>query len=401
MTVVSNGLWAYDLDDPVGPPTQTFVTRRIPVANQRPIVHIFDRQGNAAGRLLGEAGPVAWRADGYGTMTMRLSPAEAERKAALLAHGAPVKLEFVNGLPPWSGVLDLPESATRDATQLTIYSTEYQLGWVVAGEDANFISISDGGERDWYPASIVYALMQQTDLGSRFHMEPAGHRYSTTKPLTIDGRGIDLLSIFNSIRSAAPEFHWLIEPIGFPVSSTMRTLLHPYEVYRRDRRDDVQLIEGANFVQVEAVAQGPIYNYITVAAGNYDPDDPVRREYLVHYGDWQAPQLRRERFITATEVTGSSSQNDEGGWQELLRQRAIAEHARWSRPRTRVRGVVLNRRPALFGSFGPGDVVSAMLNRRATSVSRLTVILTSMEFDPTQGLLTVVGEEITDEEVLR
>ena len=394
MTVVSTGLWAFELDDAAGPPTQTFVTRRIRLADNRPVVHVCNRAGHYIGRLSGEVGAVAWRVDGYGTVSMRLSPGEAQKKSNLLAHGNPVRLEFANGLPAWGGVMDLPREHTRDATRLSLYSAEYILGWTVAEEWASYI-----GDGNWDPDEIMTSMLIRSDAADRYHINLEGGVWGQSPgKVVVDGRGDDLLTIAGSVRQKSPDFHWYIQAVTvWPPTTSLRFQLHQFYDYRRDRRMEVNLIEGHNFVNVEVVEQGPIYNHITVTAGNYDPDDPQRRLFIAYYGE-PIGNRRRERFITMPEVIGSGLANEVV---PILRERAEAEYQRYSQPRVRFRGYAINMPPARFGTYEIGDVVNVTLNRYAATGGVIPFLIIGMEFDPAQGLLTLVGEEIAEEKMRR
>ena len=74
MTIVSNGFWSYDLADEVGPPTQIFVTRRLPVAANRPVIHVADASRQTIGPPIGrDRSVVAHRQSRHGH-TARLPP---------------------------------------------------------------------------------------------------------------------------------------------------------------------------------------------------------------------------------------------------------------------------------------------------------------------------------------
>lgn len=401
MTIVSNGLWAYELTDAVGPPTQTFVTRRVPLAHHRPVVHVADEFGFTIGRLNGEVGPVVWRIDGYATVTLRLPPSEAERKSELLAHGNYVELEFPNGLPAWGGVIDPPRELPRDATTLTLYSAEYLFGWPLVGDWGSYVS---DAESVWTPDAILSDALGRTEMAARYNLEPEGGVWGAwgdgPDPVTADGRGGTVLALADAVRSEASAFHWYVEPSTVPVTSSIRFILRRFYHFRRDRRNDAAMIEGHNLVNVEVIEQGPIYNYITVTAGNYDPDDPTRRKYIYRYGEAR-PRLRREMSLTLPDVIGSGP-NVEGtntAVGEVLAARARAEHARWSTPRMRIRGHALDMPPARFGSYAVGDVVNVVLNRQLTTTAVIPFLIIGLEFDPATGLLALVGETITGDQL--
>lgn len=402
MTVVSAGLWAFDLDDAVGPPTQTFVTRRRRLADNRPVVQVYNNHGNAIGRLSGEVGPVMWRIDGYGTVSMRLSPREFERKSDLLTPGNPVKIEFTNGLPPWGGVIDLPWEYPRDAVTVTFYSAEYMLGWAVAEEYANYTT---DDRFTWMPNEVLADVMTREAVNERYRIDPYGGTMGQgTEGITVDGRGDDLLTIADAIRSAAPEFHWHIAPMRSSspsLSGSLRFSGRYFYHYRRDRRDAVMLVEGHNFTNVEVVTQGPLYNHVTVTAGNYDPADMEKRAYIWRHGG--AGVGLRERYVVLPEVIGIASRVESTGEriEDVLRRRAQAEYERWCSPRVRIRGRVLNKPPALFGSYEIGDVVTIVLNRQPSRTVVAPYLVIGMEFDPGAGLLTLIGENMTAEQLRR
>lgn len=395
MTIVSAGLWAYELDDATGPPTQTFVTRRARLADNRPLVQVYNAHGNAVGRLNGEVGPVLWRIDGYSTVTMRLAPREFERKSGILIHGNPVKIEFANGLPAWGGVVDPPREYPRDAVTLTFYSAEYMLGWATADEYAEYVT---GDRALWRPHAVFADVLAKEAIGERYQIDPFGGTWGdATEGIAVDGRGDDLLTIADAIRSAAPEFHWYVEPLAPALAGSLRFLARSFYRFRRDRRAEATLVEGYNFVNAEVVETGPLYNYVTVTAGNYDPADPVRRTYLYRYGSVSAGERMRELHVPLPEIIGESLHVEATGerMEEVLRRRARAEYERWSAPRVRIRGQAVNRPPAVFGTYGIGDVVTVVLNRRPATTTVVPYLVIGMEFDPGTGLLTLVGENIS------
>lgn len=391
MTIVSNGFWSYDLADEVGPPTQIFVTRRLPVAANRPVIHVADASRQTIGRLSGEIGSVVWRIDSHGTVTLRLPPEEAELKSHLLTAGNYVKLEFANGLPAWGGVIDWPRELPRDATVINLYSAEYMLGWDVAGEWAQYVADGIYGR---VPHEIVGDVLDKIDIRRRGVETTGGVWGKAVETITVDGRWATIQSIFDAVRTEEPAYHWYFEVMGFPVASSVRFVLRQFYDYRRDRRNDVLLIEGSNFVNVEVIHQGPVYNYVIAAAGNYDPDEPTRRRYIARYGAPPSDQ-RRTLFLSVPDIIGGEEAVTVTT--KRLAQRARAEYERLSTPRTRLRGYALNMAPAAFGSYGLGDLINVVLKRQSTTTVFVPSIIMAMEFDPVRGLMSLVTESLTDE----
>lgn len=388
MTTISTGLYTYELaDDPTTPPpTQTFYTRRIRLDTNRPVVEVATPTGDFIGRLTGEVGPVSWRIDGYGRLTMAMPPVTAASRRELIEYGNQVMVTWDNGLPPWIGVIDVPRENAPGRTTLNFYSMEYTLGWMLTRRYDVY--------RDEPPDHVLTRLIQlsgRSDIvayGAAIVAEPVGEvifSYDT------------LLEAAERLRERNERFHWFISREGRHVP---RPSLWTYYGYRHDRRADVRLVEGYNLINVETVEQGPLFNDVTVAAGNDDPAADASGQQGLVYGIYRPSRHgRRERFVPLPEVTVDlTTGNTLAEIVRVLGPMAQAEYERYARPRLRYRGTCINRPPSKFGSYGLGDLVTVELNGFDRRRVELDVVVVGMEFDPESGLLTVVSEDFTGEQ---
>lgn len=385
MTTVSAGLYTYELDDdPVTPPpTQTFYTRRSRLDTSRASIEVTDENGGFIGRLRGDLGPVSWRVDGYGRTTLVMPPAEAARRQELIEFGNRVVIRFENDLPPWVGVIDPPREQAADRTTINMYSLEYALGWELSDRYDAYVSDLDRNTPDY----ILSRLVQGNNLGL------TAYRVASNEPsIDVTFSYVDLLTAAGQLRAQNERFHWFIAPAGVQAWSPG---LWMYYSYRRDRRENVRLVEGHNLLNVEIVETGPLYNDVTAAAGNDDPasTDDTPLVYRFARPNRYGP---REMFVPFPDVTIDLDDSSDPVAVQLQRKllgNAYAEYERYANPRTRYRGVVLNRPPSPFGSYGLGDLITLKLNgygRRGVEVS-VTVI--GMEFDPQAGYVTLVFDE--------
>lgn len=392
---VSAGLYAYVLEDetlpppPVRPP-QVFYTRRSRIDLNRPVIDIADEEGDFIGRLVGEPGAVSWRTDGYGRMTLAMPPQEAARRAELIEFGRRALVKWDNGLPPWVGVIDVPRENVPGRTTVNLYSMEYTLGWSLTERNDVYSSEMERNTPDY----ILSRLLVNAGRG-----DIAVYTVASDEPaIDISFRYEDLLSAAGRLREQNDRFHWYIAQIG---ASSIAPGLRMFYGWRRDRRGDARLVEGHNLVNVETVEQGPIFNDVTVAAGNDDPESAglalvYRFARPGRYGS------SRQLFVPLPEVTVTAQRESDlpAERDRVLPAYAYAEYERYYRPVTRYRGMCVNRPPSPFGTYDLGDLVTVELNGYGRRRTELDVLIVGMEFDPLTGMLTVVGEHREGDQTL-
>jgi len=385
MTIISTGLHTYELaDDPTtSPPTQTFYTRRVRLDTNRPVIEVATPTGDFIGRIAGETGPVSWRTDDYGRMTLTMPAAMAAAQRELIEYGNQIMLTWDNDLPAWVGVIDVPRENTPGRTVVHAYSLEYTLGWSLTRRYDVY--------RDEQPDQVLTRLVElagRTDIrayNAGSVAEPVGEvifSYDT------------LLEAAERLRKRNDRLHWFIAQEGG--RDVLRPSLWTYYGYRRDRRADIRLVEGHNLINVETVDQGPLFNDVTVAAGNDDPTADASGQQGLVYGIYHPSRYgQRQRFVPLPEVeVDLTTGNTLAELVRVLGPLAQAEYDRYARPRLRYRGTCINRPPARFGSYTLGDLVTVELSGFNRRWVELDVVVVGMEFDPESGLLTVVGEQL-------
>lgn len=384
MAIVSAGLYAYELaDDPTSPPaTQTFYTRRSRLDANRPVVEVTDENGEFIGRLTADVGPVSWRVDSYGHAALDMVPATAAARRELIEFGNRVVIRWENGLPPWLGVIDPPLEHAPGRTAVNVYGLAYALGWELTERYDAYAAELERNTPDY----ILWRLVRGNRLGIRA-FTVASDQPAVDIAFSYD----DVLTAAGRLREQNESFHWHIGQIG---ETAWSPGLWTYYGWRRDRRGDARLVEGHNLINVETVEQGPIFNDVTVAAGNDDPADAVALPLVYRYAR-PSRYGARERYVPLPNVDidlGTAATPAAEQITRKLEPAARAQYERYGAPRLRFRGVCLNRPPSPFGSYGLGDLVTVELNGYGRRRVEQAVTIVGMEFDPRAGYLTIVGE---------
>src|SRR4030042_6367570 len=107
-------------------------------------VLVADRVGRILAELEPELGPVSWRLNDVGRLTMRLARADPKAVEDNLRCGNRLLVEFDNGLPNWGGIIDPPRHWEGLHIEVTAYSAEHVLGWRRTDRGRYFTQASAG-----------------------------------------------------------------------------------------------------------------------------------------------------------------------------------------------------------------------------------------------------------------
>src|SRR4030042_6489085 len=92
-------------------------------------VLVAERVGRILGGREPELGPVSWRLNDVGRLTMRLARADPKATEDNLRFGNRILVEFDNGLPNWGGIIDPPRHWDGLHIGARAYSAEDRVGW--------------------------------------------------------------------------------------------------------------------------------------------------------------------------------------------------------------------------------------------------------------------------------
>lgn len=375
----STGLWTYRrAGGATPPPPATFV----PAAGRRPVgyvCYVADASGLFIGELHGELEAVTWAADGYGMASMTLPPTSLLVPAPLLEFGNRVLIEFDNGMTPWGGLIDVPRESRTGSVRVQFYEAGYLFNWRLTAAEAVYAD-----DRTRPAAEILGELVVDGGLD----MEVATAAGERGEHVEVTFYYETLSSAADTLRGLDARLHWFVRARP---STTGRVafVLETFRGYAADHTTQAVLVQGHNLVGGSVLEQGPIYNEILVAPGDSDLTAGGPVFAASHAGSRQRYDLRQQLVV----LSGVSEAENPG--QALAH--AKARLATYSQPRLRAQGVCLDMEPALYRNFGIGSLVQVETSAPAAGSMAVTVV--GMEFDPSEGTLSLVfddGDRVED-----
>lgn len=302
------------------------------------ILTIYDKAGACLGEFKdAEFQSALWRLGQTGVAKYAFSPKGAKATRTNLRPGNRALIQFGDGLPEWGGVLDWPIAlASEQDIGVTFYEGDRLLGWRVSGQDDTFSSTATG--------AIVSALVENANGAY-----PTGlYMGSVYEGGTAQSRTYHYTSLLEAVRGLRNETGFDYAVVPTLASGKLVFDLCWYERRGTDRRDELALIEGANFGTITSGEQGPVYNrFIVIGKGSdWGSARPVKvaedAESVSRYGLREAPKL----FLDIP---------DEATLQAIAD--ALLAAAMNPYVRATLQGVV-NREPAPFTCYHVGDILT-------------------------------------------
>jgi hypothetical protein len=302
------------------------------------ILTIYDKTGACLGEFKdAEFQSTLWRLGQTGVAKYTFSPRGAKATRTNLRPGNRALIQFGDGLPDWGGVLDWPiDLASGQDIGVTFYEGDRLLGWRVSGQNEIFSSTAVG--------AIISALVENANAAYQTGLY-MGDVYAGG---TAQAREYHYASLLEAVRGLRNESGFDYAVVPALASGKLVFDLYWYEQRGTDRRDELALIEGANFGTISSSEQGPVYNrFIVIGKGSdWSDNRPVRfaedAESISRYGLREAPKL----YLDISDETTLQAIAD-----------ALLAGAMNPYVRATLQGVV-NREPAPFAGYHVGDILT-------------------------------------------
>lgn len=308
-------------------------------------VYLADKSGRLIAEAEAMVGPISWRLNKVGKVTLRFSPKDLKLTQTNLYLANRVLLRFTNGLPDWGGVIDFPETWTGEHMEATAYSAEYLLALRTTGKNKTFSAATVG--------TIFSSVITDANSISAVGVE-VGNVWGGGSVHDQDYHFATILGIVQDQvtgRLSAAEFY--VEPTLS--SGTITFAAHLVERRGLDK-PNVALLEGHNVTDISRTRQGPVFNAVDLAGADTGSDTDnswgdgrltARAENGVSIGDIGL----REVGFTRPNVDTQATLNAEAST-------ALAEVLK---PKNAIVARAINLAPATFASYDVGDSVTAQL----------------------------------------
>jgi hypothetical protein len=306
--------------------------------NNAVILTIYDKTGACLGEFKdAEFQSALWRLGQTGVAKYAFSPGGGKVTRSNLRPGNRALIEFGDGLPDWGGVLDWPINvASEQDIGITFYEGDRILGWRVSGQNEVYSSTAVG--------AIVSALVENANATYQTGLY-MGDVYGGG---TAQSRDYHYTSLLEAVRGLQDESGFDYAVVPAVVGGKLVFDLYWYERRGTDRRDELALIEGANFGTISASEQGPVYNrFIVIGKGSdWNENRPVKvsedAESRSRYGLREAPKL----YLDISDETTLQAIAD-----------ALLAGAMNPYVRCTLQGVA-NEEPAPFANYHVGDILT-------------------------------------------
>jgi hypothetical protein len=331
--------------------------------------------GDVSGTLIAELecdiGPVSWRLNDVGSVKFGVARTSSKATSDFLKYGNRVLIEFDNGLPNWTGIIDPPREWNKGMIQCTAYSAEYILGF------------------------------RQTDKGRYFSDASVGYIFEhlISESNLVEDTGIAVGSVYYGGDNHWPDYHfdnllktireslcdrlsdYDFEVVGSESGGRISLTANLYE-RKGSSKANVVLIEGSNLTEQKLLEQGSIINYWDVAGeGN----------------EWGSTRL----VSNAQDVTSRSTYGLRQGaaiFSSVSVQTTLDNHATTLLDETKdvhsmVDLSVVNESPALFQDYDVGDSVRVILTTCGFGGFDDMVRIWAREYDPRTGACRLVTRE--------
>lgn len=356
------------------PATETLTLPNISGAAR---VMVADRSGRYLADITPTISGVSWRLGRVGRGKLEFLTADPAMVEDILQFGNLVLIEFENGMQAWGGFMDpgrrwdVPGGAVVD-----LYDGVQLLAGHTTPKTQAFTEAA--------PNHVFDTLLRDANTQQHATRISIGAMNGGDERITVEYHYTDLLTIFQKLFGVSTSNEFVIE-----MDTTQNRLRFVASIWRRvgRRRMDVALIEGHNVVALALLEQGPIVNYLDMAASGSDwgvdrittsvQDDASIAKYGL-----------RKRSIVRSDIDSES----------LLRTEAEVSLAEKANPKPIWDVQVVNVAPALFANYGIGDTVRLMaytIGFNDEGVDRWVRVL-EREYDPFTGICRLIVQEEDD-----
>lgn len=332
------------------------------VAGTFVLVLVADYLGRIIGEVQPKLGGISWRLNNYGEVKMQW-PNGGDLRPELIQLGNRVLLQFDNGLPAWSGVMDLPRKWAYGGVETSAYSGELLFNWRLTAKARSFVNATGGQIYQTLIREMAEPLVVEPGIiwleGERFSAE---YHWHTLYSIFADGR---LTGDFD------------VE--GLAEGGRIRFRANFYPRKGQDK-PQVKLLEGHNLSELGLEETGEIINQWLLAGAGNDWTDNGRAYTQAEDLESARKYALRQRSAIESDVTDEGTLLLHG----LLRLEASSE------PYPVVSGNAINLAPAAFGSYGLGDRVGVELYSFLPYGFNGLVRIVGREFLPQEGVSSLV-----------
>jgi hypothetical protein len=303
------------------------------------IVSIYGVSGARIADIRPDIRSVTWRLNKEGRAVFLVPYTDDQCTTWNLRPGNFVLIEFSNGLPDWSGVMDYP--LERDANGVTVnaYSGEHLLDWRISGSDWQFHDMTPGA---------IFSQMITSANAERPTGITIGNVYARAPALSQRWNYYNLLQRVQELaRLSYQDFNIDHRIVG----GALQFLGNWYQRRGTDKSGRVLLEDGCNVESPHLLEQGPVANVVTLVGNGAEwATRPVGvaidRDSASVYGYRQYV----EQVATDSQTTLDSM--------------ALALLEQMVEPRKSISMTASNTAPARFADYNIGDIVSARLFTR-------------------------------------
>lgn len=310
------------------------------------LVYLADRYGRLIAEVNAVVGPISWRLNKVGKVTIRFSRKDPKLTQTNLYLANRVLLRFDNGLPDWGGVIDFPETWEGDDMEMTAFSAEYLLALRVTGKNAVFTSATVGTIYD----SIITTANNIFAIGVT-----VGEVWGGGSSHNQSYHYVSLLSVIqDQLTGRLSSAEFFVEPSLS--NGTISFTAHLVE-QRGQSKPNVALLEGHNATDISRARQGQVYNSVYMAGADTgaDTNDSWGDGRLVAHTE-DAASIDdiglREVGFTRTDVDNLTTLGAEA---ETALQSVL-------KPKNTIVARAINLPPASFSSYDVGDTLTAQFH---------------------------------------
>lgn len=297
---------------------------------------IFGRSGGRLADIRPTLHSVSWKLNNEGRARFYLPYADSKCTRQNLKPGNYLLMEFENGLPDWSGVIDYPLDRDGQGVTVSAFTGARLLDWRVSRADDHFQGMTAGG---------IFRQALRTANASRSLNVVENNIYAGGDAITQRWHYYNVLQRVRELaRLSYQDFH-----IGHRVSGgAIQFLGNWYERRGADKSQRVLLAEGANVTSPHLSEQGPVANVvIAVGEGAEWADRPVGTAT-------DADSIAAYGYRQYVEQVPSDSQT-------TLDTMAQALLAQMAEPRRMISMTVTDNAPARFADYDIGDIVDTYI----------------------------------------
>lgn len=319
---------------------------------------------------------VAWRLNAGSQVVFSLDADNPKATSTNLQYGNRIIILFENGLPPWGGVIDVPQTWRADGTiEVTAYSPDHILSWRHTEQERLF----DGNPAGAIFQGLIEDANTEQDMGIVL-----GTIFQGGDDLQTEHHYTDLSEIITQ-QLLGDEYTPYEYEIATSLSDDNRIIFTAnfFEERGKDVSSDVRFEAGETLHVDEFTYQGPIVNqWVIVGKGSlWDETRPVAvRENT----DSQARyDLRQESAIISEALEVATCET-------IATTKLAASREPW----VKIVGTVFDVAPASFSAWDVGDIVNAILPEFGFNGTDINVRVFTREYDFATGTCGIVVEEV-------